>query len=147
MILLGTMQTLTAAEMAMLASVLGALAMLWRVYSAINKAKGALVEEVKKQLRADGDGSERVELIKQPVRIEMQKEFMTRDEHRGICGHLETRTAALEARMGRVERKMEDDKIEIIQAGEERARQIHERINTVLAAVSELKGEIKHLAK
>lgn len=43
--------------------------------------------------------------------------------------------------------KLEADKIEIMSAGEERAAKIHERINTVLSAVSEVRGEIKHIKR
>lgn len=40
-------------------------------------------------------------------------------------------------------RKLEADKNEILIAGEHRAEKLHERINIILAAVSELKGEMK----
>lgn len=42
-------------------------------------------------------------------------------------------------------RKMEEDKMEILKAGEERGGKIHERINEVLAAVSNLQGRIDQL--
>jgi hypothetical protein len=141
------MMDLSNTQLAILAAVLGALGVLWRVYSAINKIKTDLVGQVKAAIKAEGDGSQPMELVKQPLRVQFEKEFLTREEHRGICTRLEERTSALEARMTRVERKMESDKAEIIKAGEDRADKIHERINIVLAAVSELKGEIKHLAK
>lgn len=39
--------------------------------------------------------------------------------------------------------EMREDRETILKAGEERAVKIHDRINDVLAAVSEVKGEIK----
>jgi hypothetical protein len=83
--------------------------------------------------------------IPQPFMTKVEDQLVTKQECAVSHGHMHTRVLTLEARMDRVERKMETDKVEIITAGEERARQIHDRINTVLSAVSELKGEIKHL--
>ena len=63
--------------------------------------------------------------IQQPLRTVLEKEVLTREEHKEHCGQMERRVTALEARTDRIERKMEADKIEILAAGESRAEKIH----------------------
>ena len=43
--------------------------------------------------------------------------------------------------------KMDDDKTEILNAGEHRAEKLHDRINSVLSAVSELKGTVDQMRR
>lgn len=57
------------------------------------------------------------------------------------------RLVALENWRSEVLRKMESDKTEILAAGEHRAEKIHDRINEVLVAVSELKGTVSELRR
>ena len=57
-------------------------------------------------------------------------------------GDLERRVGELEEwRDGLIE-KLESDKQQILEAGEHRAEKLHERINIILAALSELKGTV-----
>lgn len=55
---------------------------------------------------------------------------------------LNARMKVLEEWRGDLTNKMEADKNQILMAGEHRSEKIHERINEVLAKVSELKGRI-----
>lgn len=58
----------------------------------------------------------------------------------------DARITQIEENIVVLRREQQEQYREIIHAGELRAHSLHERINTVLAAVSELKGEIKHLS-
>ncbi len=80
-----------------------------------------------KALSGEGD---RTEIIKQPLKIEMQKEFMTRDEHRGVCGNLERRTLA----------KMENDKVEILDRIEELGQRTQDGFRSLERAIGRLEG-------
>jgi hypothetical protein len=71
------------------------------------------------------------EILGQPVQIEMAKQFMTRDDHRQVCGGLERRVSSLEVRADRADVRMEDAQHKILAAGEDRATKIHERINDI----------------
>ena len=76
--------------------------------------------------------------IQQPLRIIEDQHVLTKAEHIEHCGHMERRVVALEARTDRMERKMETDKIEIINSGENRSILIHNRINDIDRKVSTL---------
>ncbi len=69
----------------------------------------------------------------------------TRRDHEMHCTHMERRVTALETRADHIEQKMDTDKTEIIKAGEERARGINERVDTVLRAVSRVEGAIEEM--
>jgi hypothetical protein len=58
---------------------------------------------------------------------------------------LKRRVETLERWREELIRKLDEDKGEILAAGEERGGKIHERINLVLAAVSKLEGRIEQL--
>lgn len=81
--------------------------------------------------------------VQQPLVIDLKKEFVTKEEMRLHREEIIREQNKLEQRMTHLERKMESDKTEIIEAGEERVVKLHNRINDILAAFSELKGEIK----
>lgn len=53
----------------------------------------------------------------------------------------------LEERLAALERRREADKEAIINAGEERSRGIHKRIDQLVQAVGQLTGEVKHLSR
>ena len=57
------------------------------------------------------------------------------------------RLVSLEQWRGQILDKMEEDKNDVIRAGEHRAEKIHERINAVLTSVSELKGTIHEMQR
>jgi outer membrane murein-binding lipoprotein Lpp len=83
--------------------------------------------------------------LPQPLITAEEKQFVTRDECTVSHNHISSRVMTLESRMDRVERKMEADKIEIIHATQELSDNLNTRINTLLEAISEVRGEIKHL--
>jgi hypothetical protein len=56
---------------------------------------------------------------------------------------LKRRIETLERWKEELLQKLDDDKSEILAAGEERGGKIHDRINVVLAAVSKLEGRIE----
>lgn len=60
---------------------------------------------------------------------------------------LDRRMSALEDWKSELTTKMDDDKTEILNAGEHRAEKIHGRINDVLASVSELKGAVDQMRR
>ena len=57
------------------------------------------------------------------------------------------RLIALENWRGQLMDKLDVDKTEVIAAGEHRAEKIHDRINLVLASVSELRGQVNEISK
>lgn len=67
--------------------------------------------------------------------VAMVEEFATRRELQDLAMRVEDKFEAL-----RVE--LQEDKTEILRAGEARVVKLHDRINDVLAAVSELRGEV-----
>ncbi|HWD21061.1 MAG TPA: hypothetical protein VHB20_17470 [Verrucomicrobiae bacterium] len=56
---------------------------------------------------------------------------------------LAERVRKLEESTDRLWAKLESDKMEIMKSGEDRALKLHERINAILAAVSELRGRME----
>jgi len=71
------------------------------------------------------------EIAGQPIKMEMAKEFMTRDDHRSLFGNIDRRVTNLEARADRSDARMEDAQRNILAAGEDRATKIHDRINDI----------------
>lgn len=55
------------------------------------------------------------------------------------------RIASLESWRNELIQKLDEDKTEILVAGEHRAEKLHDRINNVLSAVSELKGRVEQI--
>lgn len=81
--------------------------------------------------------------------VTMASEFMTSSDCQRMQARWKDDMIRLEARINRVEQGQEHMRETnqhnfdaIMKAGEERAVKIHERINAVLAGVSELKGRI-----
>ena len=60
---------------------------------------------------------------------------------------LNLRMKVLEDWRAQLTDKMEHDKNQILSAGEHRGEKIHERINDVLGAVSELRGQVTEISK
>ena len=60
---------------------------------------------------------------------------------------LNARMKVLEDWRGQLTNKLEEDKNEILLAGEHRAEKLHERINVILSAVSELKGTVNEISR
>jgi hypothetical protein len=55
---------------------------------------------------------------------------------------LTERVRKLEESVDRLWAKLEADKMEIVKSGEDRCAKLHERINVILAVVSELRGRL-----
>jgi len=82
-----------------------------------------------------------------PQFIQLSEQFTTRSS---FHKHAELNRLAhdrIESRVAALERKLEHDKDEIIAAGEERARLIHDRINVAIEKLGELRGEVNHIGK
>ena len=90
---------------------------------------------------------EKREIGPQPLRTKEDDTLMTVPMHEAACGPLHKRVDALEKDVRGLRFKMESDKAEIIRAGEDRAKAIHDRINVVIEKVGEMRGEIKHLSQ
>lgn len=78
------------------------------------------------------------EISGQPLKVEMAKQFMTRDDHRHICGGLEKRVGDLETDMRGIKHQMATETKEILKAGHDRAEKIYDRINSIDRKVSAL---------
>jgi restriction endonuclease Mrr len=81
-----------------------------------------------------------------PQMIQLAEQFVSRSS---FHKHAELNRQAhdkIEARVAALERKLEDDKDEIIKAGEDRATKIHDRINVAIVQIGELRGEVRHLS-
>lgn len=125
--------------LAQLITALGVLFVIWRRFA---QAKADLADEVIARLKAakaSESDAPPVE-VKSPLEVRHEDPPIRRSEHVAMCGHMERRVSALEARTHAIERKMEVDKNEILAAGEARAIALHERINTIdkgVAAIDE----------
>jgi hypothetical protein len=60
-------------------------------------------------------------------------------------GQLALRMAKVETSNDKLWAKLEADKMQILNAGEERIVKVHDRINEVLAAVCELRGSVNQM--
>lgn len=127
---------LTATELAMLGAVLGALGVLWRVYSGINSMRSQLVEEIKKQVRAEGDGSTPTEIVKQPLRVQWEKEFVARPDFEAAVASLRAGDAELEADIKNLGGKMDEVRTTLQLEGSRRASSIHNRVDDVARTLS-----------
>lgn len=92
-----------------------------------------------------GEGEKR-EIGPQPFEVRMHDVPLTLGGHREICGPLIRRVGALENDVRMIRLKMEADKTEIISAGEERAKDMHRRIDNlphqIIALLKDTKGLI-----
>lgn len=86
---------------------------------------------------------EKREISPQPLRIQLEKEFATKKELQDHRDEMNRVQHHHDERMTHLERKLENDKEQIIEAGEVRAVKLHERINAVMTAVGEVRGELK----
>jgi methyl-accepting chemotaxis protein len=130
------MMDLSNTELAMLAALLGALGVLWRVYSAINKIKGDLVAQVKDTIKAEGDGSQPMELVKQPLRVQWEKEFVSRPDFEAAVASLQAGDAELEADIKNLGGKMDEVRTTLQLEGSRRASSIHNRVDDVARTLS-----------
>jgi hypothetical protein len=87
------------------------------------------------------------EIAGQPIRFVKEDKPMTVGQHTAVCGHLGDRVTKLEGEVKEIRRKMERDKDEIIHSGEERAKDLHRRIDgiphQVIALLKDTKGLIE----
>lgn len=87
------------------------------------------------------------EISGQPLHFVKDEQPMTVAAHAAVCGKLDGRVVTLEKEVKEIRSKMEKDKIAIIEAGEDRATKIHDRINLAIEKIGELRGEVNRIAK
>ncbi|MFZ4774619.1 MAG: hypothetical protein ACOYM3_04605 [Terrimicrobiaceae bacterium] len=87
------------------------------------------------------------ELTGQPIQVEMAKAFTTRDSFHKHAELNRQHHEKIEARVAVLERKLEDDKDQIIAAWDDKAMKIHDRINVAIEKIGELRGEVNRIAK
>lgn len=85
--------------------------------------------------------------IQQPLRIVQDPQALSKAEHIEHCSYMDRRVIALESRTDRIERKMETDKNAIIEAGEQRMINIHNRINDLQTALAHQPAQVVALLK
>lgn len=85
----------------------------------------------------------------QPIQIQAAARYVTREEldrdRQAILervAKVESDLTTVSAEITRMRRELHETELRINGAGEERASKIHERINDVLEAVSELRGQV-----
>lgn len=96
------------------------------------------------------------EISPQPLVVTPADQWVTRDESEREHAHMVERVvkieqtvtglsreiAAVRAEVGGFQRELHEAETRINRAAEERSEKVHNRINDILAAVSELRGEI-----
>lgn len=80
-----------------------------------------------------------------PQIIQLTEQFVSRSSFHKHAELNRLSHEKIEARVTALERKLEDDKDEIIAAGQARADGIHDRMGVMLSAIGELRGEVRHL--
>ena len=84
------------------------------------------------------------EILGQPIKFSMDEKVMTEGTHRAVYGSLHHRVGALESDVRMIRSKMDADKNEIISSGEERAKDLHRRIDglphQIIALLKDTKG-------
>jgi hypothetical protein len=126
------MTDLTPTEITLLAAVVGALGLLWRIYANINQARRDLVRDVKEQIQAETASAAAgvlTRLSPDPLNVREADRFATHEEHVELCRRVEV----MEASMDRGFDKLAVD-------GSRRAANINGRVDVVaqrVAAVDE----------
>jgi hypothetical protein len=85
--------------------------------------------------------------IEGDVNVNPPREYVLRGSYETHCRLNREHHEKIEARVAALERKLETDKDEIIEAGEIRATKLHDRINVAIEKIGELRGEVTHLSK
>ncbi|MEW6307398.1 MAG: hypothetical protein AB1705_28435 [Verrucomicrobiota bacterium] len=70
--------------------------------------------------------------------------YATREEHVALKREVKNLEAKIDQNLAAIRSEMKQDRDAMLLAGEERAAKIHDRVNKVLEAVSELKGRVYH---
>jgi predicted nuclease with TOPRIM domain len=74
--------------------------------------------------------------------VTLMEDFATRRELNNLAEKVESKFEALRGELQELRGEMQEDKNEIVKSGETRVVKLHDRINEVLSAVSELRGEV-----
>jgi preprotein translocase subunit SecF len=109
------------------------------VFTVLRQFRADLAKELKVQLDENAAAS-RVD-VQQPLVVKPDIRMATHEELRGI----ETRIERLERQDAERTKMLTEVLKELDSKSEERASKTHERINVLLGAVSEMRGEIKRL--
>ncbi len=91
--------------------------------------------------------SQKRDLGPQPFSVALEKEPLTVNAHKELFGPLDQRVGVLESDVRMIRHKMEADKQEIIQAGEERLHEIRADIREVRKDMSAQPAQIVALLK
>ncbi len=118
-----------------LSVILPGLGFMWALYRNANKAKAELVQEIKRSLAADS-----VEMkhgrIPQPLLTKEHKDTFTRADHDLLCNPLHQRVTVLEGDVRAIRLTMAGDKKELLDAGDDRAKDIHKRIDDLKTEIA-----------
>lgn len=87
-----------------------------------------------------------MDIAGQPIQVEMARQFTTRESFQKHAELNRMHHEKIELRVAALERKLESDKDQIIAAGEDRANELHRRIDAiphqVIALLKDTKGLI-----
>lgn len=129
-----------------LAVIVPGIAFMFAFYKQASGAKRELVSDIKRELL--GEISDRKDSkLPQPVHAVLDEKIMTVPMHDAACGPLHARVGVLECDVRAIRHKMETDKHEIIQAGEERVAHLHRRIDGLKDDIAAQPAQIVALLK
>ncbi len=118
----------------------------WTILSLAGVA--VAVERIQALIRRTANGEDGVAVKPNPLVVAAAAQFVPMDEHRRVEEQVSRRIAAIELQVAeirgefaRVRSEVHTVEINLMQAGEERASKLHERINLVLERVAELQGQ------
>lgn len=130
-------------EVSTLVAVITAIGVLFGIWKKMNAAKGEIAKEVMTVLLAQqAEQAKSTNVGPQPFAIQMNKEFVDKASYHKHAELNRGEHTRIDARITAIQAKMEEDKFEIIQAGEDRSKAIHDRINLLLENVGQIRGEL-----
>ena len=136
MILASAMSSPEVVEALSMAKWVGVFALLFGVYMKVRTWE--------KSLKGDGEARQ---VGPQPFEVTLREKGLTKADHDALCGPLHQRVGVLESDVRAIRKKMDADKNELLTAGEERAKDLHKRIDgiphQVIALLKDTKGLIK----
>jgi hypothetical protein len=118
-----------------LSVILPGLGFMWALYRNANKAKAELVAEIKRSLAADA-AEQKKSSLPQPLLTKEHKDAFTRADHDLLCNPLHQRVTVLEGDVRAIRLTMAADKNELLDAGEDRAKDIHRRIDDLKTEIA-----------
>ena len=113
----------------------GPMAVGWLVLTAaaLAVAANAILSIVDRLRKKEATGTE---IVGQPLEVRPSPEYVRREEFAGLS-----------LRVAHMEAKFDEAVQTLSEAGEDRARRLHARLDTVLEAVAEVRGELKRVPR